>query len=175
VGGQRIRHYLEFLDGALLVRLIEPLEIRLKRKRGAAKLCLSDHSLRASWLGEVVPLEPEELSEKPLMADVAGRIAESIVGYFLASLGLTVQHRPTRHNEPEIDFVITAGDSRIPVEVKYQARIDHVRDADALRSFISKPQNRAPVGIMITRNDSDIITIDDKIIMLPMKTLLLAR
>src|SRR5208337_3054934 len=31
IGAQRVRAYLKFLDGTLLVRLIEPLELRLKR------------------------------------------------------------------------------------------------------------------------------------------------
>ena len=55
IGGQRVTQYLKFLDDTLLLRLIPPLEIRLKRKRGSAKLCLVDHGLRASWLQEQIP------------------------------------------------------------------------------------------------------------------------
>src|SRR5208283_5426797 len=58
IGWQRIFNYLKFLDGTLLVRLIEPLELRLKRRRGASKLCLCDPMLRAAWLQEVIPLDP---------------------------------------------------------------------------------------------------------------------
>jgi predicted AAA+ superfamily ATPase len=50
IGAQRIRHYLDFLDSSLLIRAIQPLEIRLKKRRGNAKLCLCDHALRAAWL-----------------------------------------------------------------------------------------------------------------------------
>lgn len=48
IGPQRIRHYLDFLDGSLLLRAIEPLEIRLKKRRGYSKLCLCDHTIRAA-------------------------------------------------------------------------------------------------------------------------------
>ena len=58
IGTQRVTHYLKFLGDALLLRLIPPLEIRLKRRRGSPKLCLVDHGLRASWLQESIPLVP---------------------------------------------------------------------------------------------------------------------
>jgi hypothetical protein len=57
--------YLRFLDGTLLVRLVQPTELRLKRKKSPAKLCLSDHALRASWLQEVIPVDPEGLNANP--------------------------------------------------------------------------------------------------------------
>jgi len=50
VGPARVLQYLGFLNDTLLLRLIEPLEIRLERRRGNAKICLADHGLRASWL-----------------------------------------------------------------------------------------------------------------------------
>ena len=55
IGSQRVTHYLKFLGDTLLLRLIPPLEIRLKRRRGSPKLCLVDHGLRASWLQETHP------------------------------------------------------------------------------------------------------------------------
>ena len=48
VGAQRVHHYLKFLADTLLLRLVEPLEIRLTKKRGAPKICLADHGVRAS-------------------------------------------------------------------------------------------------------------------------------
>jgi len=76
IGWQRILTYLKFLDGTLLMRLIEPLELRLKKRRGASKLCLFDHVLRAAWLQKVVPLSLPELDTNPHLADLAGHIAE---------------------------------------------------------------------------------------------------
>jgi predicted AAA+ superfamily ATPase len=61
VGVNRIRDYLRFLADTLLLRLVAPLEIRLKRKRGNSKICLVDldfervgcrsefRSIRFSW------------------------------------------------------------------------------------------------------------------------------
>jgi predicted AAA+ superfamily ATPase len=56
VGRQRVAAYLRFLGDALLLRVVPPLEIRLKRQKGNAKMCLVDHGLRASWLQEIIPL-----------------------------------------------------------------------------------------------------------------------
>jgi predicted AAA+ superfamily ATPase len=47
-GPQRIRHYLDFLDAALLIRAVQPLEARIRKRQGYAKLCLCDHALRAA-------------------------------------------------------------------------------------------------------------------------------
>jgi predicted AAA+ superfamily ATPase len=84
IGWQRILQYLKFLDGAMLLKLVHPLELRLKRRKGNHKLCLCDHGLRASWLQEVAPLDLEGLTQAPHLHDLAGRLAESVVGYFLA-------------------------------------------------------------------------------------------
>lgn len=54
IGWNRILSYLRFLDATLLIRLIQPLELRLKRKKSPAKICLCDHALRASWLQEII-------------------------------------------------------------------------------------------------------------------------
>jgi predicted AAA+ superfamily ATPase len=174
IGPQRILTYLKFLDGTLLLRLIEPLELRLKKKRGPAKLCLCDHTLRAAWLQEVVPLTPEELERLPHLSDLAGRIAESTAGYFLRSIiGLEVAHFPGRGTEPEVDFVMTVGDQRIPIEVKYRGRIDY-KDSLGLRSFIDKPHYNAPFGILVTLLD-DAASDDPRIVSIPLSTLLLLR
>lgn len=56
IGWSKVLTYLKFLDATLLVRLIPPLELRLKRAKGSPKLILSDHALRSAWLQEQVPL-----------------------------------------------------------------------------------------------------------------------
>jgi predicted AAA+ superfamily ATPase len=174
LGWQRVLAYLRFLDGTLLLRLIEPLELRLKRKRGAPKLCLCDHALRAAWLREVVPLTPEGLAANPWVHDLAGRIAESATGYFFKSIyGLGVHHFPERGAEPEVDFVLTVGDQRIPVEVKYRRRIDHA-DTRGLRAFLEKPHYNAPFGLLVTLDDQP-GTDDPRIVSLPLSSLLLLR
>ncbi len=171
VGWPRVLSYLRFLDGTLLLHLIKPLELRLKRKQGAAKVCLCDHALRAAWLQEQVPLDPAELIQKPELADLAGHLAESATGYFLASIPhLDVAHFPERAAEREVDFVITVGDQRIPIEVKYRGRITP-EDVRGLQSFIEKPVYRAPFGLLITRDDQR-VTDDPRIISLPLSTLL---
>jgi predicted AAA+ superfamily ATPase len=174
IGWQRVLTYLKFLDGALLVRLIEPLELRLKRGRGASKLCLCDHALRASWLQEVVPLHAEGLAQHPHLHDLAGHIAESAAGYFLKSIAnLGVAHFPERGAEREVDFVLTIGEQRIPLEVKYRSRITW-EDTRGVRSFIEKSVYNAPFGVIVTMNDEP-ATDDPRVVSLPLSTLLLLR
>lgn len=174
IGTQRVRKYVEFLDATMLIRSIQPLELRLKKRKGAAKLCLCDHALRAAWMQEVIPLTPEELALRPTLSDMAGRIAESVVGYFFQSIiGLNVAHFPERPNEPEVDYVLTLGDTRIPVEVKYRRRIDG-SDLSGLMSFLDKPHYNAGFGILITLMDEAEVS-DSRIVQIPLSTLLLAR
>ncbi len=173
VGWQRIRAYLQFLDGALLLRLVKPLELRLKRRKGNPKICLCDHGLRASWLQEVVPLDPSRLAQSPHLSDLAGHIAESVAGYFLGGIPhLDVAHFPERGIEPEVDFVLTIGEHRIPLEVKYRQRVDPHRDTLGLRAFLEKSVYNAPFGVLVTMND-DVEVPDPRIVPVPLRSFLL--
>ncbi len=172
VSWQRIRYYLDFLDSTLLIKLIPPLEIRLKKQKGNKKICLCDPGIRAAWLQEVVPLDPDELDRTVHLSDLAGHIAESVTGHFLASMaGMGVSHFPERGAEPEVDFVITIGETRIPVEIKYQTRIDE-HDTIGLRSFIEKTVYNASFGVLVTRNDQAEVR-DPRVITLPLRSLML--
>lgn len=175
IGSQRIQHYLRFLADSLLLRLIPPMEIRLKRSRGSPKICLADHGLRASWLQEVVPIHPQALSAEPHLTALAGRIAESVTGVTLATISqLDLAYTPTRPEQPEVDFVLIVGTRRIPMEVKYQATIDPLRDTESLRTFIETSINNAPFGILVTQTDTDLVR-DPRIIALPLSSLMLLR
>ena len=175
VGGQRVGQYLKFLGDTLLLRLIPPLEIRLKKKRGSAKLCLVDHGLRASWLQEQVPLTPKDLADRPELTTMAGHVAESIFGSVASTIpGLDIAHVPERRMDREVDFVLTVGARRVPVEIKYQRRIDPLRDTLGVRSFLEKSVNNAAFGILITQDDT--VSVDDpRIITLPLSTFMLLR
>jgi predicted AAA+ superfamily ATPase len=175
IGWQRISSYLRFLDGALLVRLIRPLELRLKRRKGNAKLCIADLGLRASWLEEIVPLDAPGLARSPHLADLAGHLAESAVGSFLAGIPhLDVAHFPERPTEPEVDFVLTVGEQRIPLEVKHRSRIDPHRDTVGIRSFLEKTHYNAPFGVLVTLRD-DVSIPDPRIVPVSLPSLLLMR
>ena len=175
VGVQRIHAYLRFLADSLLLRLVTPLEIRLKRRRGSPKICLVDLGLRASWLQERIPLDPIRLREHPDLTVVAGHLAESVTGAALSTIpGLDLAHFPERSGEPEVDFVLSIGVKRIPIEVKYQARIDPMRDTEGLRTFIEKAVNQAPFGLLITQGPATGVD-DPRIIALPLSSLMLLR
>jgi predicted AAA+ superfamily ATPase len=173
IGPQRVRTYLKFLSDTLLIRLIQPLEIRLKKKKADPKICLADHGLRAAWLQEYIPLMFESDDANQDIATIAGYLAESIVGaLFSSSGGLDLSHLPAKNKEPEVDFVITIGDQRIPVEVKYRNSIKR-EHYHGLEHFVSKPINRAPFGILITKNDT--VSVAESIVAMPLKNLLILR
>jgi len=175
IGWQRVLSYLRFLEGSLLVKLVRPLELRLKKVRGPAKLCIVDHGLRQSWLEETVPLDPESLERSPHMADLAGHIAESVAGAYLGGIPhLDVAHFPERPTEPEVDFVLTIGEKRIPIEVKYRRRIDMHRDTLGLRSFLEKSHYNAPFAVLVTMLE-DVEVPDPRIVPVSLRSLLLAR
>ena len=175
IGWNRILNYLRFLDGSLLIRLVQPIELRLKKKKAPAKVCLCDHSLRASWLQEIVPLDPETLSKNPHLSDLAGHLAESALGYFLASIpNLDIAHFPSRGAEPEVDFILTVGTHRIPVEVKYRRRIDPHEDTRGIRAFLEKTVYNAPFGILVTMDD-DVPIPDPRIVSMSLSSFLWLR
>lgn len=175
IGFSRILTYLKFLDGTLLLRLIQPLELRLKKKKSPARICVCDHALRASWLQEVVPLDPDALAASPHLSDLAGRIAEGVLGYFLAAVpNLEVAHSPARGAEPEVDFVLTIGTRRIPIEVKYRRRIDAVEDTRGLVAFLERSVHNAAFGLLVTLDD-DVKLRDPRILPLSLSTLLWMR
>ena len=174
IGWQRVLSYLRFLESSLLVRLIRPLELRLKKIHGPAKICIVDHGLRQSWLEETIPLDPEVLERSSYVADLAGHIAESVVGAYLTGVPhLDVAHFPGVSEESEVDFVLTVGTQRIPVEVKYRRKVEF-RDTYGLRRFIEQAHNNAPFGVLVTLTD-DVASDDPRIVTLPLSSLLLLR
>lgn len=176
VGWSEILDQLRALDQSLLLRRIPPFELRLKRQGHRHKVCLCDPSLRAAWLREIVPLAPEALRDKPAASRLAGPLAESIVGTLFTSMpGLDVAWHPERGNsEPEIDFMVTVGVQRLPIEVKYRQRIDPRRDLRGLIPFIDKEINQAPFGLLVTLGDG--VEVDDpRVVALPLASLLLLR
>lgn len=83
-------------------------------------------------------------------------------------------HFPERPTEPEIDFVLTIGERRIPLEVKYRRRIDPHRDTLGLRSFVEKVHYNAPFGVLVTLLEGVEIS-DPRIVPVSLRSLLLAR
>ena len=98
-----------------------------------------------------------------------------ILGYFLASIpNLDVAYFPIRGADPEVDFILTVGTRRIPVEVKYRRRIDPYEDTRGLRAFLEKTVNNAPFGLLVTLCD-DVTVPDPRIIPISLSSLLWMR
>lgn len=144
-----------FLADSLLISEIPSFEGIGKKSLRPSKLCLCDHFVRETWLQEQVPLDPGSLANAPEAAVTqAGHLAESLVGAFFSGVpGLEVSWLPGNSNEGEIDFVLTIGLKRIPVEVKYRRQLKS-EDFSAVRSFISQKKYNAPFGIVVTREEA---------------------
>jgi hypothetical protein len=118
----------------------------------------------------MVALDPRMIAENPHLADIAGRIAESAAGYFLASIPhLDLAHFPERGAEPEVDYTLTVGAVCIPLEIKYRVRIDPVEDTRGLRAFLEKAVYNAPFGVLVSTYDVSVP--DPRIVVLPLSTL----
>jgi predicted AAA+ superfamily ATPase len=89
------------------------------------------------------------------VATAAGYLVESVIGYYLRGIpGADLSWFPARHQEPEIDFVLTIGLKRIPVEVKYRRSAPTSGDGVGLQSFCSQPKYNAPFGLLVTQDAS---------------------
>ncbi len=74
----------------------------------------------------------------------------------------------------EVDFVLTVGARRLPVEIKYQRRIDPLRDTLGIRSFLEKSVNNAAFGLLIAQDNAGEVD-DPRIVSLPLSTFMLLR
>jgi predicted AAA+ superfamily ATPase len=88
--------------------------------------------------------------------------------------GLDTAWFPERGIEPEVDYIISVGEFRLPIEIKYRRYIDSHRDTIGLRSFIEKTVYNAPFGILVTLDDN--VSVDDhRIVVIPLSSFLLFR
>jgi len=72
-----------------------------------------------------------------------------------------------------VDFVITIGQHRIPIEIKYQNSVES-KDTLGIKHFMNQPLNNASFGLVITKNDRNIM-LEDNIMAIPLKSFLLMR
>jgi hypothetical protein len=97
------------------------------------------------------------------------------VGAFLAGIpSLDLAHFPERPTDPEVDFILTIGERRIPLEVRYRRMIDAHRDTLGLRAFIEKTHYNAPFGVLVTM-DEQAGVLDPRIVPVSLRSLLLMR
>jgi hypothetical protein len=73
-----------------------------------------------------------------------------------------------------VDYILTIGEHRIPMEIKYAWRVDQHRDTLGLRAFLEKTVYNAKFGILVTLED-DVAIPDPRIISLSLPSLLLMR
>lgn len=172
---QKVTEAIQFLVDSMLVHAVQPLELLLKKQSHAAKLCLCDHFLRNAWLQETIPIAPDELAKvRESTATLAGHIIESLIGYYLMGVpGLELSWFPARPNEPEIDFIMTIGMQRIPIEIKYVRRPLKPEDYAGIQAFCAKKHYNAPFGLVVTQTECR--EIDNDVIALPASSLLLVR
>ena len=156
VTDKSVQRAIRFLADSLLVQEIPPLEALAKRQSHPPKLCLCDHFVRDGWLQETVPIAPRILaSADQAVSTIAGHVIESVIGYYLKGIpGVDVSWFPQRKNEPEVDFIVTMGLHRLPIEVKYRRSRPGGADLAGIYSFCGQPKYNAPFGLVITQDIS---------------------
>jgi predicted AAA+ superfamily ATPase len=152
ISNNAIEDAISFLRDSLLVFPVPPFEGLGKKAAHPPKYCLADHFIREAWLQEQLPLHADGLAAAPeAVITQVGHLAESVAGTYLSTVpGVELSWLPPTSSDPEVDFVITIGLKRIPVEVKYQRQVND-SDAAHVRHFIKQPKYNAPFGIVITQ------------------------
>jgi predicted AAA+ superfamily ATPase len=171
----KITNALTFLADSLLLYRVSPLEMNSRRGGHPPKLCICDHFVRNGILQETVPLDPAALKQcDNAVGTQAGFLIESILGYFLKGIpGVELSWFPVRTKEPEVDFVLTIGTSRIPLEVKYRRDTPGMAEVKGLESFCAKPAYAASFGVLVTQNAEG--PIGDCALAVPASTFLLLK
>ncbi len=171
----RVDDAMQFLADSLLIQRVPSLEMLAKRNAAAPKLCICDPFVRNGYLQETVPLCPEELrSLDQAVATQAGHLIESVIGYFLRGVtGVELAWFPERSGQPEVDFVLTLGSQRIPIEVKYRSGDAPASAARGVTSFCEKAAYGAKFGIVITQDFGGLV--DERTIAIPASSFLLLR
>ena len=171
----KVTEAIDFLADSLLLYAVAPLEMLAKRQGSPPKLCVCDHFVRNGILQETLPLAPDALEDcHEAIQTQVGHLIESVLGYFLKGIpGVELAWFPQRPNEPEIDFVLTIGAKRIPIEVKYRQDGLKQRYVEGIEVFCGKPAYAAEFGIVITQTDDG--PIGARALAIPASTFLLLR
>lgn len=171
----KVNDALEFLSDSLLLHLVPPFEGLGKRQSNPSKICICDHFVRDGILQETLPIDPVALRNcDQAVSGGVGHLIESILGYYLQGIpGVDLAWFPSRTDEPEVDFVMTIGTNRIPMEIKYRRDMPGASDLKGIESFCRKPAYAAPFGLIITQTAEG--ELGDYAIAIPASTLLLLR
>jgi len=153
VSSDEINDALAFLEETMLVRRVRQLEMLCRKNDGCCKYCVCDPFVRNSFLGEDIPLDPSELaSVDQAVATQAGHLVESCIGNHCSQIPrVDLSWVSQKANTDEIDFILTIGDKRIPIEVKYVSRKIRQSDYEAVSKFALNPHYGAEFGLVATQ------------------------
>jgi predicted AAA+ superfamily ATPase len=163
-----VTEYFSFLDAALLLRQLRPLEALGRAPKALPRLMVSDLGVRRAVLGERVPLHRDDGAD-PV---AAGHLAENVLAVALWGMLTELSWSPERPGRPEVDLVLTVGAARVPIEVKYRGEV-RPTDLAGLRSILDGGL-RAPFGVLVTRDDEvKLPEVGPDIVVLPLSSALL--
>ena len=141
-----------------LIRKIEPYGYGKDILRGKYKIYLGDPSCAPALF-----MRGLEILEDPTLY---GKIVESIIAKHLHQYSVSnitpINYYQNKKNQ-EIDFILTIGYKKIPIEVKQRSTHTDTRDAACLVEFIREKQNE--YGYLITKNCNDFGKLDELPIM----------
>ncbi len=171
----RVTDAIDFLADSLLLHRVMPLELLGKKQGHAPKLCICDHFVRNGVLQETLPIHPKALQKcDEAVSGRVGHLIESVLGYYLKGIpGVELSWFPARPNEPEVDFVLTLGAARIPVEVKYRRGGPGGIDCAGIEAFCGKAAYAAKFGLIITQTAEG--PVGENVIAIPASSFLLLR
>ena len=164
-----------FLADSLLLHLVPPFEGLGKKQSNPPNICVCDHFVRNGILQETLPIDPDALKDcTEAVAGRVGHLIESVIGYYLNGIpGVELSWFPARTDEPEVDYVVTIGTNRIPVEIKYRRNDPTIADCAGIEAFCKRAAYSATFGLVITQGAEG--KVGDYTIAIPASTLLMLR
>ena len=135
-----VHEYLDLLEQTDLVTFIPKFRKKPGIKRTAQKVYATDLALRNAALKYQ---SVDDVSDIEL-----GHYAETVVFRTLREWPGTTEITYFRERDDEIDFIVSAGRSRMPIEVKYR---QHLKKNRAIQRFAKKHKTRG--FVQVTKHD----------------------
>lgn len=146
-------NYLKYLSDAFIITVTENYSKNmLKIKRSNKKISILDVGLRNALLKII------DIDRNSIGLLIEGLVSNSVRTF---SEDAFYSYYYYRHNKKEIDIIIDAKYTVIPIEVKYKKEIK-VKDLNTISEFIKS--NNLPYGIVITK---DTLEIRGKLYLIP--------
>lgn len=136
---ETVKKYYYYLEQAYLIFNINFFKASLKKTRRPYKFYLTDLGLRNLLSGDF-GIKPSET--------LLGNLVESAIANFLSRQELSVGYWEDKQGD-QVDFIVKSSKNLLPIEVKYQSKIDFT----SLKGLIKFVEEYKPLeALVITKN-----------------------